>query len=329
MQLRAGGPYPRKLGSPETAAVSVVIVSHNTQDLLETCLEALYENNRDLSLDVWVVDNASADDSVEIVRRRFPNANLVVNSANHGFARAANQALAQAQGDFLALLNPDSRLIGNSLLEMVRFLKESPQVGIVGGAVTNADGTVDPASHRGLLTPFSVFAKAVGLDRLFPRSRTLAQYNMRWLRPTERAEVRSVSGSFLMIRREALEVIGLLDERFFLYAEDHDWCMRAGAAGWKVFFLPQAGTIHRKGASTRQHPEMTRLAFHQSFLEYYKKHWSRLDGGLKRWLVYLLVYIHSGFDRRIFLRSDAAIQLFQNYPARIPAQKARAVSSVT
>ncbi len=309
------------------AGVSVIIVSYNICAFLRRCLRALFGSvSSPIELEVWVVDNASSDGSVEMVRREFPAVRLICNSTNFGFARASNQALAQAGGDFLLLLNPDAEVAENSIARMAHFLQESPGVGIVGGAVTFPGGALDPASHRGRLTPFSLLCKAVRLDRLFPRSRTLAQYNMRWIGPDEVASVCSVSGSFLMIRRETMARIELLDERFFLYYEDYDWCQRARADGWKVYFLPQARTVHEKGVSARRHPDLARLAFHQALLTYFLKHLAA-NAFLARWLARAMVFTHSGLDRRIFLTSDDVQRLFAPLSANGNDEKRMAAGS--
>jgi GT2 family glycosyltransferase len=295
---------PMASGSGQAVAtVSVVIVSYNVREHLRESLQSVYAGKEHQSVEVWVVDNASHDGSSDMVRREFPEVRLIENLQNFGLARAANQAIEQSSGEFIVLLNPDARLVGNGLNAMVAFLKEHPDVGIVGGAVLNPDGTRDLASHRGRMTPFAMVAKAIGLDRLCLRSLVLAQYNMRCLLADEDADVVAVSGSFLTIRRQVIRQIGLMDERFFMYWEDYDWCLRAGAAGWGVCYCPRAQVMHEKGASSRQDPSKARLFFYQSYLVLYEKQWAKADFLLKRWLVSFLVFAHSGFDTRLFLTS--------------------------
>lgn len=291
--------------------VSVVIVTYKVRDYLRDCLRSVFANLSGLSLEVWVVDNNSRDSTPAMVEKEFPAVRLIVNPTNTGFARAANQALAQARGRFLLLLNPDAALVGDSLSLMVSCLQQHPEVGVVGGAVHFPDGRLDPACHRGLPTPFAMLAKALGLARLFPRNRRLAAYNMLWLDPNQEAQVEAVSGSCLMVRRDMLEKIGLLDERFFLYIEDVDLCVRASAAGWQVLYFPKASITHRKGASSCQVQDLARLALHHSYLAYYHKHWGRSRPALFRWFTHAMVYVHSGFDRRLLASPADALRFFQ------------------
>jgi len=278
--------------------ISIVIVSFNVVELLRECLQSVVDARLDADLDLWVVDNASQDGSVQMVKKDFPFVKLVVNTANVGFAAAANQALAQAKGDFLLLLNPDARLAPDSVPRMIDLLEQRPDVGIVGGAIVNRDGSIDPASRRGLPRPAAMAAKALGLDRLFPNIHFLACYNLRWLPLKQEAEVVAVSGGFMMIRRAVVEAIGLLDERFFLYFEDGDYCVRAAEAGWKVWYNPRARVLHEKHASSRHSPEGARLALYRSYLAYCDKHWPGRP--LQRALVRFLVLVHSGFNRCVF-----------------------------
>jgi GT2 family glycosyltransferase len=286
------------------ATISVVIVSYKVRNLLRKCLRSVFASETNFLLEVWVVDNDSGDGSAELVQTEFPQVRLIANTENKGFAVAANQALRQARGEFLLLLNPDAELMEHSLAELVDCLERNPDVGVVGGAIVNPDGAIDPASHRGLPLPSAMVAKALGLDRLFPNNRLLAQYNLRWLPLDQEAEVVAVSGSFMVIRQAVVEAIGLLDERFFLYFEDGDYCVRARDAGWKVWYDPRASVRHEKHASSRHSPAQARLALYRSYLAYCDKHWP--NWRLKRVFVRLLVYVHSGFDRRVFLPRTTA-----------------------
>ncbi len=291
---------------------AVIIVSYNVRDYLRECLQSVFGSAEGLTVEVWVVDNASRDGSAAMVESEFPPVRLITNPANLGFAQAANQALRQATGDYVLLVNPDARLLDNSLATLVNFLEQKNQVGVVGGAVFNPDGSLDPACHRGWPTPLAMASKALGLDRLFPRNRTLAQCNMLWLPPKQEAEVISVSGSFMVIRRKALEAIGALDERFFLYYEDSDFCDRAREAGWKVVFYPGAKVVHHKGASSKNNPGLARLLFYRSYLSYYDKHLAPQSSGFTRGLVHFLVYLYSGFDSRLKAPAEEFAQLIQD-----------------
>jgi len=279
------------------ASVTIVIVSYKVRDLLRQCLESVFAGDDGLELEAWVVDNDSGDGSAEMVRNQFPQVRLIVNADNVGFAAAVNQVLRQASGEFVLLLNPDAELTPGSLAELVGCLERRPEIGIAGGAIVNHDGSVDPASRRGLPRPFAMVAKALGLDTLFPNIHFLACYNLRWLPLEQEAKVVAVSGSFMMIRRAVVQAIGLLDERFFLYFEDGDYCVRAAEAGWKVWYNPRARVLHEKRASSRHNPDGARLALYRSYLAYCDKHWP--GSQLRRMLIRFLVLIHSRFDWRV------------------------------
>lgn len=230
----------------------IVIVNWNTAGLLRQCLASLSTATRDLSIRVVVVDNLSADGSADMVEAEFPWAELVRNSENVGYARANNQVLRQymSQAKYSLLLNPDTEVPAGTLDAMTDFMASHRQAGVAGCKVVKPDGTLDWACRRGRLTPEMLFYKALRLDRMFPHSRRFGGYNMTYLDQNEVNEVGTVVGAFMMIRKECLEDIGLLDESYFMYGEDVDLCYRAGAHGWKVFYAPVGTIIHHKGQST-------------------------------------------------------------------------------
>ena len=234
--------------------VTVVIVSYNVSSFLDQALITLSRAIGGLETEVFVVDNDSADDSVAMVRARHPWVTLIESGGNLGFARANNLALARARGRYILLLNPDTVVRPDTLATMVRFLDDNPDSGAAGCKVLNADGTLQLACRRGFPTPGAAFYKLIGLSGLFPRSRTFGAYNLTYLDPDETAEVDAVSGSFMMIRREALERVGFLDEDFFMYGEDLDLCYRIKHDGWKIHYVPGTEIIHFKGESTRTVP---------------------------------------------------------------------------
>jgi O-antigen biosynthesis protein len=243
--------------------VSVVIVSYNVSSFLDQALITLARAIGGLEAEVFVVDNDSADDSVAMVRDRHPWVNLIESGGNIGFARANNLALAHALGRYVLLLNPDTVVRPDTLSTMVRFLDTHPESGAAGCKVLNPDGTLQLACRRGFPTPGAAFYKLIGLSGLFPRSRTFGAYNLTYLDPDETAEVDALSGSFMMIRREALDQVGFLDEDFFMYGEDLDLCYRIKNAGWKINYVPDTEIIHFKGESTRTVPT------HKSIRDFY------------------------------------------------------------
>ena len=206
--------------------LSIVIVSYNVKYYLEQCLRSVMRATTRLQAEVWVVDNASTDGSVEYLQTRFPSVHFVQNADNRGFSAANNQAIRQSQGEYVLLLNPDT-IVGEDVLEgCVAFLDAHPQAGAVGVRMLNADGSFAPESRRGVPTPFTSFCKMSGLSRLFPMSTVFGRYYMRYLDANEANRIEIISGAFNMLRRKAIDHVGLLDERFFMYGEDVDLSYR-------------------------------------------------------------------------------------------------------
>jgi len=256
--------------------LSVVIVSYNVRRFLEQALRSVFAALEGLEGEVWVVDNASSDGSVQMVREQFPQVKLIANEENVGFARANNQAIAQARGRYVLLLNPDTVVRKDTFRIMVKFMDEHPEAGAAGCKVLNPDGTLQLACRRGFPTPMVAFYKIVGLSSLFPKSRRFGRYNMTYLNPDEVAEVDAVSGSFMMVRREVVEKVGVLDPSFFMYGEDIDWCYRIKQAGWKVYYVPYTEIVHFKGESTKTVPRVrNQVEFYRAMYLFVRKHLKR------------------------------------------------------
>lgn len=270
--------------------LSIVIVNWNTESYLRDCLNSILEYSVGLSYEVWVVDNASSDQSVPMIREEFPQVMLLVNRENVGFARANNQALRLCRGRYALLLNSDTYVQENTLRVMIDFMDRHPEAGISGCKLQNADGTFQPACRRSIPTPAVSLLRMTGLSRLFPNSRTMAKYNLTFQDATAVQEVDSVSGAFLLVRRKVMEQVGLLDEAFFLHCEDLDWCYRAKQAGWKVFFVPHAAAVHLKGKSSDLVPVRTSFHLHRSMYIFYRKHFARATLSVVNGLVYLAIW---------------------------------------
>lgn len=248
--------------------LSISIVSWNTQDLLDACLKSVYETTTGIEFEVIVVDNASSDESVDMVRRKYAQVNLIVNSENVGFAKANNQAYAASRGRFFLLLNPDTLCSKGALVKLVRFLEAHPGAGAVGPLVVNSDGTLQHSWAR-FPTVWSEFTGR--LDRRIRGSRD-------W--PNTPDEVASVGafaidwlgGCCLMVRRSAVEQIGLMDESFFMYSEETDWCYRLYRGGWAAWLDPAAAIVHLGGQSSGQASERSRRVLCDSKVHYARKH---------------------------------------------------------
>jgi hypothetical protein len=253
--------------SPEPL-LSVVIVSWNTSALLSACLRSVEVAARRLAgpVEAIVVDNASTDDSVAMLARERPWVRAIANSVNRGFAAANNQGIEVSRGRFLVLLNPDTLVDEQALAEMVAFMEARPKAGGVGPLLVGADGEVQESSAP-LPTLGKEFWRLFHLDAFRPVAYPLAEWRSGGPRRVE-----TVQGACFMLRREVLQEIGSLDERFFIYAEEVDLCRRMQDAGWQLFWLPQASVVHYGGQSTRQVARSMFLELYRSKIRYFRKH---------------------------------------------------------
>lgn len=232
--------------------VSIIIVNYNVRDFLRQALVSIQKTLKEIRSEIIVVDNASDDGSAEMVNRQFPRVKLILNASNLGFAKANNIALKQARGKFLLLINPDTIVQENTIRVMVEFLIDHPKVGLAGCKILNPDGSIELACRRSFPTPWIAFTKIFGLSKLFPKSKLFGKYNLTYLNIDETNPVEAISGSFMMLRKETLKQVGGLDESFFMYGEDLDWCYRIHQAGWQIYYVHSTQIIHYKGESTRR-----------------------------------------------------------------------------
>ena len=254
--------------------LSVVIVSYNVKYYLEQCLYALRRATEGIESEIWVVDNASTDGSVEYLQARFPEVHYIANKENAGFSRANNQAIVRSSGEYVLLLNPDT-IVGEEVLAgCIRFLETHAEAGATGVAMLKDNGEFAWESRRGLPTPFTSFCKMSGLCALFPTSRTFGRYYMRYLDIAEPNEIEVISGAFNMIRRSALDETGLLDEDFFMYGEDIDLSYRLLQHGYKNYYLPLQ-ILHYKGESTQKSSFRYVHVFYQAMLIFFDKHYRK------------------------------------------------------
>ena len=266
--------------------LSIVIVNYNTEKLLRSCLKSVYAGANGTPLDIWVVDNSSRDSSVAMLKSLFPMVKVIQNPSNVGFSRANNVVISQSRSDYVLLLNPDTLIIGDAIERVVKFMKEHPEVGIAGCKVLNRDGTLQLACRRSIPTPEVAFYRLTGLSKLFPRSRVMAKYNMTYESPDQTHEVDAVSGAFLMIRRKVVEEIGPLDERFFMYGEELDWCLRTKRAGWSVMYYPEAQIVHYKGESTKYNSRKAAIEFYRAMYLFHRKHFAKDYSPVTNFLIY-------------------------------------------
>ncbi|MHB9133083.1 MAG: glycosyltransferase family 2 protein [Armatimonadota bacterium] len=270
--------------------LSIVIVNWNTREDLRRCLASLPAGASTTSLEVFVVDNASTDGSAEMVEAEFPGVRVIRNSGNTGFAHANNQALRQCEGDYLLLLNPDTLVQPGALDVLIAGMEAHPDTGIGGAKLLNKDGSLQYSCRRFPTFTTGLFRNSA-LGRLFPGNHLVRDYLMTDFDHATIAEVDWVSGAALCIRRKAFEAIGLLDETFFMYCEDVDWCYRAKLTGWKVCYFPAAVITHIIGCSSDQAVEAMVRAHHRSMGIYFRKHFAQEIPWLFRWLPPLGIWL--------------------------------------
>jgi len=267
--------------------MSVCIVSLNSCGYLRDCLHSLAENTR-ASYEVIVTDNGSTDGTQAMLAAEFPYVQLIQNQRNEGYTRPMNQALLRGRGEYLAQLNPDTVVLPGALDELIAFLVAHPEVGVCGPKVLNRDRTLQKPCRRGEPRPWAVFSYFSGLAALFPKSRLFGEYLMSYKDEDETHAVAGVSGSCMLIRRAVIDRIGYLDERFFAYQEDADYCFRARQAGWEVYYHPPAKIIHYGGmGGSRVQPFRSIYEWHRSYYLYYRKNLARDYFFLFNWLYYL------------------------------------------
>jgi len=278
--------------TPGAIPLSICIVTYQAREFLEQCLHSIYANPPERDFEIIVVDNGSTDGTQDMLAARFLQVLLIVNPSNAGFAAPMNQALHLARGECLLLLNPDTLIHPQAFDCLLAFLEAHPEAGICGPKVLNTNGTLQKPCRRGEPTPWAVVSYFTGLSALFPHSRFFGGYLMSYMGEDETHPVAGVSGSCMLIRRAVVEQIGYLDERFFAYQEDSDYCLRARQAGWKVYYVPTAQITHYggKGGSGVQ-PFRSIIEWHRSYYLYYRKNLAVNYFFLLNWLFYGLMFV--------------------------------------
>jgi GT2 family glycosyltransferase len=282
---------------PGLARISVVIVVWNAKHYVEECLGSLREYCGQVYSEVIVVDNASTDGTPEMIAELFPEFHLILNSENLGFARANNIGIARSSGDYICLVNSDVRFLDDCISPMVRYLADHPQAGMLGPRMLAQDGEVRRSTMR-FPTVWNNFCRAIGLDYLFKGSRSFGGLLMSDFDHQTTAEVEVLNGWFLVVRRRAVQRVGLLDPQFFMYGEDVDWCYRFWQANEKVVFFSEAGAIHYGGASSSNAPVRFYLELYRATWQYWRKHHNGLAqlGFLAAFAIHhLLRLVGSGF----------------------------------
>ena len=275
------------LSSPD---ISLCIVSNKVKGLLSDCLNSIYRQTAKYTFEVILVDNKSDDGTVEMIRSDFPLVRLIQAPSDMGYTWPMNQALKQAQGRYCVQLNPDTVVIDQAFDRLVDFMESHPEVGICTPKVLNRDGTLQKQCRRSAARPWDVLTYFSGLYRLFPKNHLFGGYLQTFIGEDEIHAVEAVSGSCMFMRRDMIEQVGYLDERFFAYQEDADYCFRARQAGWQIYYVPLAKIIHYGGqGGSRVHPYRSIYQWHLSYYRYYRKNLAIDYFFLLNWLFYGLM----------------------------------------
>ncbi len=281
------------MSNPFKYKISVIIVNYNVEYFLEQCLNSVRKALENVSGEVFVVDNNSIDGSVEMVAQKFPEVNLIANKDNRGFSKANNQAIELSSSEYVLLLNPDTVVEEDTFSKVIQFMDEHPDAGGLGVRMLDGKGNFLPESKRGLPTPSVAFYKIFGLSRLFPKSKKFSQYHLGNLSEFETNEIDILSGAFMLMRTEALNKVGLLDEAFFMYGEDIDLSYRIQLGGYKNYYFPETRIIHYKGESTKKSSVNYVFVFYRAMVIFAQKHFSQKNAKLFSFLINCAIYFRA------------------------------------
>ena len=296
--------------------LSIIIVNYNVEYFLEQCLHSVRAALKNLEAEVFVVDNNSVDGSVEMVRKKFPEVKLIANKENLGFSKANNQAIRHSKGKYVLLLNPDTVVEADSFSKCLSFMDSHSEAGGLGIKMLDGKGNFLPESKRGLPTPMVAFYKIFGLAALFPKSKRFGKYHLGFLDKEQTNEIEILSGAYMLMRKEALDKVGLLDEDFFMYGEDIDLSYRIIKGGWKNYYFPEARIIHYKGESTKKSSVNFVFVFYNAMIIFARKHFSQQNAKMFSFLINIAIYIRASasilrrFVEQVFIPALDSLLLF-------------------
>ena len=282
--------------------ISVCIVNFNSKKQLEKCLNTIKPAIKPLSYEVIIIDNYSKDGSQELIKKHFEKVRLITNNRNNGYTSEINRAMKIGKGKYKLIMNPDSRLMPKSIINLVTFMKQKKRSGIAGPLVLNEDGSFQWSCRRGVARPFAVFCYFLGIAKLFPQYPIFTGYHLNHLDVKEINEVSGVSGSCMLVDQELINDIGYFDERFFAYQEDSDYCLRAINSGWKVYYNPNSTVIHKGGhGGSNSVPFRSIFEWHRSYILYYFKHFSKDYGIVFNSLYFVIMVSKLIFSEILFM----------------------------
>ncbi len=294
--------------------LSIVIVNYNTKEFLKRCINSLLDfppagGSKKVNYEIIVVDNASSDNSSEMVKKEFPKIDLISNKKNVGFSKANNQGIKKSeQSRYVLFLNPDTIVSKNTLEKMIQFMDENKDAGASTCKLLMPNGEIDDASHRGFPTPWNAFCHFSGLSKIFPKSKVFNSYNLGFMDLSKTHEIDALTGAFMLVRREAGEQAGWWDEDYFFYGEDIDFCYELKSKGWKIYYVPEVSILHYKGVSggikkvskeistaTLETKKRATKARFNAMRIFYRKHYKQKYS----WVINLLVNIGISVRERI------------------------------
>ena len=273
--------------------LSVIIVNYNVRHFLEQCLLSVRQAIKGIDAEVFVVDNNSVDGSQAMLREKFPDITLIESKENLGFSRGNNLAIRKAVGEYVLLLNPDTVVEESTFQKCIDFMDDHSDAGALGVKMLDGEGNFLPESKRALPTPWVAFYKIFGLSRIFPKSKKFGKYHLSYLSKEENHEVEVLSGAFMMMRKECLDKIGLLDETFFMYGEDIDLSYRVILGGYKNYYFSETKIIHYKGESTKKGSLNYVKVFYNAMIIFARKHFSRNRQNFYILLIRLAIYFRA------------------------------------
>ena len=304
--------------------LSIVIVNYNVKYFLEQCLYAAFKAASKISSEIIVVDNDSVDGSCQMVTEKFPEVTLIANKENMGFSKANNQAIRIAKGEYILLLNPDTVVEEDCFLKIVQFMDKMPDAGGLGVKMIDGKGRFLPESKRGLPTPEVAFWKMFGFSSLFPHSKRFGRYHLGYLDNDQIHEVEVLAGAFMLLRRETLGKVGLLDEDYFMYGEDIDLSYRITKGGYKNYYFPETTIIHYKGESTKKGSINYVKVFYNAMIIFAKKHFSKGNARRYALLINLAIYFRAiltltgQFIKSVFLPALDALIIYIGFAVLLP-----------
>ncbi len=304
--------------------LSIVIVNYNVKHFIEQCLYSVREAIKNISAEVWVVDNNSVDGSCQMIKEKFPEVLLIENKDNPGFSIANNQAIRKSTGEYVLLLNPDTIAEADTFEKVIEFMDAHPEAGGLGVKMIDGKGKFLPESKRGLPTPAVSFYKIFGLSSIFSKSKIFSKYHLGYLDKNETHEIEILSGAFMFMRKKTLDKVGLLDENFFMYGEDIDLSYRIIKGGYKNYYFPETRIVHYKGESTKKGNINYVFVFYNAMIIFAKKHFSQKNAKIFSFLINLAIYFRASisiakrFAQAIYLPLLDVLTLFAGYYFFVP-----------